>query len=257
VLELAADQATCSIDPRNGGRVATLRVADVELLVGPDPSLPVMGWGSFPMVPWAGRIRRGRFTFDGHQYQLPINFEQHAIHGTAFDQKWEVVASDSSSTSMRCDLDWEFGGSTEQTIRLAGDRLICELAVRAGERPMPATLGWHPWFVKPHRVDLAFERMYVRDGDYIPDGRTIGPPSPPPWDDCFAGPRRTPRLWIADVEVAITSDCEYWVVYDMPAHATCVEPQSGPPDAFNLGLAARLVPGHELCRSMTISWQRG
>lgn len=257
MIELAADQATCTIDPVAGGRVATLQVGELDLLIGPDPSLPVLGWGSFPMVPWAGRIRRGRFTFDGQDHQLPINFEVHAIHGTGFEQEWSVVRRDKSSASMQCDLDWEFGGAAEQTISLAAESLTCELIARAGDRPMPATVGWHPWFVKPRRVDLAFDRMYLRDADYIPDGRMISPPPPSPWDDCFTGPLRTPRVWIGDLEVSISSDCAYWVVFDMPAHATCVEPQSGPPDAFNLGLATRLEPGQELRQTMTISWSRG
>ena len=123
---------------------------------------------------------------------------------------------------------------------------------------MPASIGWHPWFVKPERVDLRFDRMYLRDEDYITDGRTVSPPPPPPWDDCFAGPLATPRLWIGDAEVSIASDCDYWVVFDMPAHATCVEPQTATPDAFNLagnlGGATRLEPGDELRRTMTIAW---
>ena len=123
---------------------------------------------------------------------------------------------------------------------------------------MPASIGWHPWFVKPERVDLQFERMYLRDDDYITDGRSVTPPPPPPWDDCFSGLLATPRLWLAGLEVSITSNCDYWVVYDMPAHATCVEPQTALPDAFNLaadrGGATRLEPGEELCRTMTIGW---
>lgn len=257
MIELEADQATCIIDAVAGGRVGTLRVGAVDVLVGPDPSLPVMGWGSFPMVPWAGRIRRGRFTFDGSEHQLPINFEHHAIHGTAFARPWDVIDSSPSSALVRCPLDWEFGGSAEQIIELSPSSLTCTLTARAGDRTMPVTIGWHPWFVKPRRVDLAFERMYPRDDDYIPDGRTVSPPPPPPWDDCFIAPLRTPRLWIDDLEVSISSDCDYWVVYDMPAHATCVEPQSGPPDAFNLGLATRLAPGQELRHTMTVAWRHG
>jgi aldose 1-epimerase len=119
---------------------------------------------------------------------------------------------------------------------------------------MPASIGWHPWFVKPDRVDLRFARMYLRDDDYITDGRIAEPPPPPPWDDCFEEPLETPRVWIGGLEVSISSDCEFWVVYDMPAHATCVEPQSATPDAFNLGGATRLEPGEELRRTMTIHW---
>ncbi len=205
------------------------------------------------MVPWAGRIRRGRFAFDGVDHQLPINFEAHAIHGTGFEQPWEIVGRDARSVALRCNLNWMLGGEAEQLIELRDDALTCTLSVRAGDRAMPASIGWHPWFVKPEMVDLRFERMYLRDDDYITDGRVVDPP-PPPWDDCFAGPLATPRLWIAGVEVGLHSDCDYWVVYDMPAHATCVEPQTATPDAFNLGGAARLEPGEELRRTMTITW---
>jgi aldose 1-epimerase len=100
--------------------------------------------------------------------------------------------------------------------------------------------------------------MYVRDDDYITDGRIVAPPPPPPWDDCFAGPVHTPRFWIDGIDISISSDCDFWVVYDMPAHATCVEPQTAIPDAFNLagdvGGAVRLEPGEELRRHMTIRW---
>jgi aldose 1-epimerase len=255
MIELRAGPAVCTVSPDDGGRVATLAVGGVDLIVGPDPSLPATGWGSYPMVPWAGRVRRGRFSFDGVDHQLPINFEPHAIHGTGFEQAWQVVGRDDRSVTMTCRLEWVLGGESEQRIELTDDSLTCVLIVRAGERAMPATIGWHPWFVKPERVDLQFERMFVRDDDYITDGRTV-PPPPPPWDDCFAGLLATPRLWIGGVEVAITSDCDHWVVYDLPAYATCVEPQTAPPDAFNIGGATWLEPGQELRRTMSLNWGR-
>ena len=258
MIELRAGSASCTVSAADGGRVASLCVDGVDLIVGPDPSLPAAGWGSYPMVPWAGRIRHGRFRFDGIEYQLPINFETHAIHGTGFEQPWEVVGHDARSVALSCRLAWVLGGESEQLIELRDNSCTCTLAVRAGDRAMPASIGWHPWFVKPERVDLQFERMYLRDDDYITDGHTVAPPPPPPWDDCFAGPVATPRLWLGGLEVSITSDCDYWVVYDMPAHATCVEPQTAIPDAFNFafdrGGAMRLEPGEELRRTMTIGW---
>jgi aldose 1-epimerase len=244
----------CIVCPDDGGRVGGLSIGSTDLIIGPDPSLPAAGWGSFPMVPWAGRIRQGRFTFDGVQHQLPINFETHAIHGTGFEQPWSVLDRDAHTCALSCKLTWVFGGESEQLIELADDSLTCTLTVRAGDKAMPASIGWHPWFVKPEWVDVRFERMYLRDDDYITDGRIVSPPPPPPWDDCFAGPLATPRLRIRGVDVTITSDCDYWVVYDMPAHATCIEPQTATPDAFNLGGAARLEPGEELRRTMTIAW---
>ncbi|MEM1333882.1 MAG: hypothetical protein AAGG08_10520 [Actinomycetota bacterium] len=61
----------------------------------------------------------------------------------------------------------------------------------------------------------------------------------------------------AAARVEVTSDCDHLVVFDRPAHATCVEPQSGPPDAVNLGGAHApdvVAPGSPLRRTMTISW---
>jgi aldose 1-epimerase len=259
VIELRAGSASCTVSADDGGRIASLDVGGTDLILRHAPSLPPAGWGSYPMVPWAGRIRGGRFRFDGIDHELPINFEAHAIHGTGFEQPWEVVDRDATCVTLACRLAWVLGGVAEQRIELADDSLTCTLTVRAEERAMPASIGWHPWFVKPERIDVQFERMYVRDEEYITDGRFVEPPPPPPWDDCFAGPRVTPRLWIAGVEVSIASDCQYWVIYDMPPHATCVEPQSAIPDAFNhaeeLGGATRLEPGDELRRTMSIHWE--
>jgi aldose 1-epimerase len=189
---------------------------------------------------------------------MPINFEQHAIHGTGFQQEWEVVASEGSRAVLRCELAWHFGGFAEQVLELEPTALTCTLAATATDRAMPATVGWHPWFVKPQRAELRFARMYVRDDDYITDGRFVEPPPPPPWDDCFAGPLAPPTLSIGGIDVTLSSDCDFWVVYDMPDYATCVEPQSGLPDAFNLpaevGGVSHLSPGQRLERTMTISW---
>jgi len=55
--------------------------------------------------------------------------------------------------------------------------------------------------------------------------------------------------------VTISADCDHWVIYDHPADATCVEPQSGPPDAFNLDLPINVVgPNAPLRRTFTIAW---
>ncbi len=134
----------CSVSADDGGRVGGLTVGSTNLLIRQDPSLPAAGWGSFPMVPWAGRIRRGRFSFDGVDYHLPINFEQHAIHGTGFEQPWELVDRDANTCVLRCALAWVLGGEAEQLIELADDSLTCALTVRAVDNPMPASVGWHP-----------------------------------------------------------------------------------------------------------------
>ncbi len=257
VIELEAgsrkDRVLAWVDPVRGGRVAQVEIAGRGLLVD-DPDNGPMGWGSYPMAPWAGRVRNGRLSFAGQQYRLPINLGDHAIHGTVFTAAWTLTDQGHDFVDLTCPLTWPFGGVAQQHIQLTRDRLICFLTVLATDQPMPATIGWHPWFRKPTSTAVEFESMYERDADGVPSGVMHDPP-PPPWDDCFVRPTAPLRLHYPDLTVTVDSDCDHWVVYDMPAHATCIEPQSGPPDAFNLGSAAVLEPGELLQRWMTIAWQ--
>jgi aldose 1-epimerase len=210
-----------------------------------------MLWGSYPMVPYAGRVRRGRFRFDDTDHELPINLGPHAIHGTTFDVPWAVEPDG----SLVADLGerWPFGGHARQRFELTEDRLVCTLEAHADQRSMPATLGWHPWFRRPVELAFSARSMYQRDADGMPTGELVAPP-PGPWDDCFTGVDTPPVLTFTDgPTVEISSDCDHWVVYTEPQHALCVEPQSGPPDGFTL--APHVVePGAPLIRHMTWRW---
>ncbi len=59
-----------------------------ELLV--TEAIGPMATGSFPMAPYAGRIRDARFAFRGQSYDLPATMPPHAIHGTVYDRPWRA-----------------------------------------------------------------------------------------------------------------------------------------------------------------------
>lgn len=275
MLTLRSGDVTLTVHPRRGGRIGQIAVANQRLLVDEDVSGPAITWGSFPMAPWAGRIRAGRFEFGGVEHQLPINHRDgdgaaraHAIHGLVFDRPWsaggapdddasgddgsgERSSSDTGWTSRR-PLDWEFGGTVAQTIDLHPDRVELTLTIESTGRRLPAEVGWHPWFRKPDRVEFTPSAMYERDDTGLPTGAIVDP-SGGPWDDCFVNTDPVILHYSDGRTVHLTSDCDHWVVYDMPSHATCVEPQSGPPDAFNLD--PHIVDADTtLRRWLTISW---
>jgi aldose 1-epimerase len=61
--------------------------------------------------------------------------------------------------------------------------------------------------------------------------------------------------WPDGVRATIASNCDFWVIFTKPDHALCVEPQTGPPNEFNLG--ARVVaPGTALIAEMTVAFTR-
>ena len=47
------------------------------------------------------------------------------------------------------------GGIAAQRITLGRGRLELEIQVQAGDHAMPVAVGWHPWFRRPARGDMA------------------------------------------------------------------------------------------------------
>ena len=262
MIELRDANNRCTISPEDGGRIASLTVDGLALLVERPTESDPLTWGSYPLAPFAGRVRNGRFIFEGNEYQLGLNHTPHAIHGTVFVQPWLVNDVGDRYVTMTCPLGahWPFGGVAHQRIELHANGLVCRLGVTADDLAMPAQVGWHPWFVKPASARLHFARMYQRDGAGITTGALVRPPEGP-WDDCFVEPSGPLELRYEhdgrSLTVTLDSDCDHWVVYDQPRHATCVEPQSGPPDGFNAvgtGALTRLEPHTTLDRTMRVSW---
>ena len=258
LLVLSRDGLRVEVAPQAGGRIAQITRNRRPQLVGPGRAGAAMiGWGCYPMLPWAGRIRGGAFDFDGRHHQLPLNLAPHAIHGVGFAMPWQVDAYDDHAIELALDLPrdarWPFGGHARHRMSLddAGG-LLLELTLQAGPDAMPATIGWHPWFRKPGRLGFSPRAMYPRDQDGIAT-RPLVAPTPAPWDDCFVD---CGEVVLEDTSQRLTldSDCSHWVVYDHRAEATCVEPQSGPPDAFNLEPSV-LAPGETLRRWFRMQWQ--
>ncbi len=76
--------------------------------------------------------------------------------------------------------------------------------------------------------------MYPRDGEGIATLPCVDPTTGP-WDDCFIADSIT--LIRGGQRLRLRSDHDHWVVYDGTPHATCVEPQSGPPGRLHAGAA--------------------
>jgi aldose 1-epimerase len=268
-LLISAGVATVAVDAAVGGRIGQINVGAQPLLVPADPDRsPTISWGSFPMVPWAGRIRHGRFTFDGVEHQLERNHvdvrpgrsgeHAHAIHGTVFGRAWTVEERSDDAVSLHCSLTgalaWPFEGLARQRIEVSSGEVRCTLAVESLGHAFPAVIGWHPWFLQPTTLRFHPRAMYARDDDGITTGVLIDP-VPPPWDDCFLADEPVALVYdrAEAPVVTVSSDCDHWVLFDGIAGALCVEPQSGPPDGPNV--APHVVrPGEPLTRSMRISW---
>ncbi len=261
-LVLEAGGARLTIDAGDGGRLTSIVVDGHELLIT-DSDDPLRR-GCYPMVPFAGRIRDGRFAYAGREFTLRRNLPPHAIHGTVIGRAWQVVGPD----TLAIDLgpDWPFAGRVHQRFTLTPGRLHVE-AVLESDVPMPGAIGWHPWFRRilagradesrppsaPAELRFEADRMWARDAAGIPTGELVDP-GPRPWDDCFTGLRSAPRLtWPGVLALELRSSCDQWVVYDEPTEAICIEPQTAPPD-FPTIAPVTIAPGAPLRATMDWRW---
>ena len=219
------------VDEVCGGRLASLQVSHKEFLVT-EANSP-LDWGAYPMVPFAGRVRDGQFVFNNTTYQLVLNGDAHALHGTVFNTVWSVESCSASDVVLSTTTGdaWPFVSTVRHHIDVSSSRVRCTLTIRAEEH-MPVQLGWHPWFKQPTQVACDFASMLRRDDDGITTLDRIDPVAPPV-DDCFFEPNSWPRINAQGHTLEIASDCPYWVRYDAPSGDVCIEPQSGPPNGLN------------------------
>ena len=229
-----------AIDLDGGGRITSLKWREMEFAVAFRGGVLTHGW--YPMAPWAGRIKDGLIkSASGVEHQLPTNIDPpHAIHGFGFTSSWQEIGPGRSLLH----LPKPYGGATiEQTIEVLDDAIRWSLEFDPGDCQLPAWIGAHPWFARDldrggsAEVEFPAEKMLKRDSSGLPTGELITP-SAQPWDDAFTQVRGTPAvIWEDVARIDIESDAPWWVVYTEDSDGVCVEPQTAPPDAANLGIS--------------------
>ncbi|MFI5262073.1 MAG: aldose 1-epimerase [Candidatus Limnocylindrales bacterium] len=279
MILLRADGVSARIDSDRGGRLASLAVGGRELLVGPpDAHGRSLDWGCFLMAPWVGRIADAQLAWRGRRHRLPRTMGRHAIHGVVYDRPWSIDGATADEATLTCllgDTAWPFAGLVRQHVSLAQDRLTMTAEIVADE-PMPASLGWHPWFARGDgdvrlTVDAA-RTLELRA--LIPTGRTrpvdertdlrAGPPlGERALDDVYLDVVPPAIVRRQDVELRIGFDAPLTtlVIYTTPV-AVCVEPQSAWPDATSLAARGRhetglveLETGDRLAATMSWTWR--
>ena len=220
-LELTAPGVRAVVDLVAGGRLASFAVDGRQLIKTQGDG--AITWGSFPMAPFAGRVRDASLAFAGATYALPAEPPPARDPRDRPRPSLALVGEGTIATDLG--PDWPFAGWAVQRFDLGPDHLTFWLEVH-GNEPMPASIGWHPYFLRrPAGVDgeleLAFEAgaMYVLDAAGIATDRRIEPP-PGPWDDTFTDLVGPPVLrWPGFLELTIESDCPDW------GTGSCVRPR--------------------------------
>ena len=162
VLSLHSKNAFLEILPEKGGCITRYCLKDndntIEILRPANPTKIIKGdpleKASFPLIPFSNRIRRGKFTFQGMQIQLPLNFppEINSIHGHGWEMPWDVVEVGDSFIILEYKYlpnEWPFAYIARQIFELNESNLNITIQIKnSGKTLMPAGLGIHPYFIR-------------------------------------------------------------------------------------------------------------
>lgn len=163
-IVLRKGSLSVGVEPAAGGSLSRLdlllgsRRFDIlrPAVAGPSPIAPALNMSCFPMVPYAGRLRQGRFQFEGRRIAYPLNAlpEQNSSHGDGFTREWQLTELGRDRAVLRISPlpTAPIRYDCTQTITVAEDRVDITLNARNLERrPIPFEAGFHPYFAgRPH-----------------------------------------------------------------------------------------------------------
>lgn len=137
-----------------GAALRQLQHRGRDLVVSFDAGAPIPDYRGVIAAPWPNRIADGNYTFDGAQYQVPINEPErnNALHGLVFDQEWQLQDRSDSSVTLVCELKptngYPFPLRLQAQFKLDDDGLRTTITTtNTGDRAAPYGVCPHPYLV--------------------------------------------------------------------------------------------------------------
>jgi aldose 1-epimerase len=268
---LQSKRATAIIDPDAGGRLVSLIIDGHEIIascVAPDKA---HDWyrGSFPLAPWVGVLADAAFFFEGERYNVDRDSEGKAMHGLVAERAWHII--DKTDTAVSLDIffgplhnnaRWPVDGRVVQTITIADTHILFHLEVCSDSEAMPASAGYHPWFLRVLDGSSGAEASI----SFQPTKRLVTSPATGrrvmsddlgrrPWDDLFIDLEGPPTIsWPGGPTIKLTSNAKVWVYYERTPGGFCIEPWSAADDTLSTSEAEIVTPGHPLVLDFIIDW---
>ncbi len=139
------------------------------------------------LAPFADRIEKGRYVFEGVVYNLPCNEanSQNALHGFVNTKQFDALQAETNDQQASVTLCFEYNGALtgfpfpfNLTVRyvLTATGFSCHTWVQnKGSKNMPIGLGWHPYFrvredLSQYQLKIPANAFFVIDEAYINTG---------------------------------------------------------------------------------------
>ncbi|WP_253250282.1 aldose 1-epimerase family protein [Arthrobacter globiformis] len=151
--KIRAGEYTATI-AAHAGALRELRHRERDLIVPFPEGGPIPDYRGIVAAPWPNRIAGGRYTFDGAEYEVPVNETDRgcALHGLVFPLDWTLESLDESSVTLSCSPEPTAGYPHELRVaveyRLAEDGLHSAVtAENLGGTAAPYGVCPHPYLL--------------------------------------------------------------------------------------------------------------
>lgn len=167
-----------TIVPDCGANLLDLKFGGVSVLDGfqTPEALAAGDWGrSIVLVPFPNRLRDGKYSFEGKNYQFSINNADtnNAIHGLGMQAPMQIATIETTEAAATLVCKWQYDGSDaaypfpflfQIAFILRGGALDMKMSItNNGTHAIPAGLGWHPYFRIAEKSDMVSLKMPEAD----------------------------------------------------------------------------------------------
>jgi aldose 1-epimerase len=210
------------------------------------------------LIPFADKVEKGRYTFEGKEFQLPLDKEGNGKHGFAKDALWKVKKREKHSVALTTLLnDTGYPGTlgAQITYSISNTTFSTDCSVtNQGKVNCPVVIGFHPYFLAMVWRLSAKSKVYrylLRDR-YFPTGARepssfdkLGPSEEVDQIFNVAGPvtLQTERYQMLIRRRAMP----YLMIYNgyyAEGRSVSIEPYTGLGNAYNNGIGLRILgPG--------------
>lgn len=244
--------------PEKGATAVSLCRNGVEFLYRDDENLqsPERPRCGIPFLfPIFGRLKEGKYRWDGAEYAMEI-------HGFGHTSPWQITSQTENTLHLTLK-------STEDTLTQYpfvfrvnllfsledGALTIAQKYENLDDMPMPYNYGFHPYFLTEKPEDIRVETTANTFFDFAVGGKPFGhgsirltmPDGAPEAGAAFMGVRGPTILhWADGKSLAMEFDSSFhthvlWAQAGKPF--LCVEPVNGSADGLNTGNYLTLMPG--------------
>lgn len=123
---------------------------------------------AFALIPWSNRIKPGEIKTANGSFNLSPNTNDSpfAMHGSTWQEAWEVIAQTESSLTLQCHSYYPVELAVKQHIELRhGCLKITFSLIHLDQRPFLHGYGWHPFFYRNENtlIKTEFQAIWNRD----------------------------------------------------------------------------------------------